>query len=91
MGPLQFLNVLPTGDPTGQIADPSAFFSMSLEASGGMFSSAFGMGEAAAVTPGGDQWASLMRETGIFDAQGGFRPGGAGFGTANPEAPFPPF
>ncbi|KAI9062771.1 hypothetical protein FKP32DRAFT_1758891 [Trametes sanguinea] len=90
--PLQFLNVLPTGDPTGQIADPSAFFSMSSDMSGGMFSSAFGMGEAAAATPGGDQWASLMRETGIFDAQGGFRQGSTvAFGTANPDTPFPPF
>ncbi|KAI0332685.1 hypothetical protein GY45DRAFT_1432896 [Cubamyces sp. BRFM 1775] len=69
--PLQFLNVLPTGDPTGQIADPSAFFSMSPEMTSGMFSSPFGMVEPAGA--GNDQWASLMRETGIFDAQGNFR------------------
>ncbi|KAI8996461.1 fungal-specific transcription factor domain-containing protein [Trametes punicea] len=66
--PLQFLNVLPTSGP---IADPSTFFSMlSGDMSSGMLSSPFGMGEAAAT---GDQWASLMRETGIFDTQGNFR------------------
>ncbi|KAI0675641.1 fungal-specific transcription factor domain-containing protein [Trametes maxima] len=68
--PLQFMNVLPTNGHNGQITDPSAFFALAPEMSNGIFNAPaeFGMTDAS-----GDQWASLMRETGIFDPQGSFR------------------
>ncbi|KAI0766121.1 fungal-specific transcription factor domain-containing protein [Trametes elegans] len=83
LDPLQFLNVLPTGDPSGQIADPSAFFAMGVgggpDGVAGMFASPFPVGDTSSPAGGagaggaGDGWTSLMRETGIFDAQGNFR------------------
>ncbi|KAI1790216.1 fungal-specific transcription factor domain-containing protein [Ganoderma leucocontextum] len=70
--PLSFLNVLPESSVLGgPMGDPSLFFSglahdpASLDTS--MFNSAFGGGDF------GDQWNSLMRETGLFDAQGNFK------------------
>ncbi|KAI0367566.1 hypothetical protein BV20DRAFT_970323 [Pilatotrama ljubarskyi] len=63
--PLQFLNALATGDP---MTDPSAFFSMGPDMSNSIFNGPFALGDCA-----GEQWASLMRETGILDGQGSFR------------------
>ncbi|KAL1940728.1 hypothetical protein VTO73DRAFT_7769 [Trametes versicolor] len=81
--PLDFLNVLPVGDPTDHLVDPSAFFSMGPEMTNAIFNGTFAMGGAGDAS--GDQWASLMRETGIFDVQGAFRqdPFGAGGGQAD--------
>ncbi|OJT02942.1 hypothetical protein TRAPUB_6481 [Trametes pubescens] len=79
--PLDFLNVLPVGDPSEHLVDPSAFFSMGPDMTSAIFNGSFAMGGAGDAS--GDQWASLMRETGIFDVQGAFRqdpfgPGGGG-------------
>ena len=70
--PLSFLNVLPEASGIGgPVADPSLFFSglahdpASLDTN--IFNSAFGGGDF------GDQWNSLMRETGLFDAHGNFK------------------
>ncbi|KAM5534515.1 hypothetical protein V8D89_011847 [Ganoderma adspersum] len=70
--PLSFLNVLPEASGIGgSVADPSLFFAglahdpVSLDAN--VFNSAFGGGDF------GDQWNSLMRETGLFDAHGNFK------------------
>ncbi len=70
--PLSFLNVLPDNSVVGgAVADPSLFFAglahdpAALDAN--IFNSAFGGGDF------GDQWNSLMRETGLFDAHGNFK------------------
>ncbi|KAI0820263.1 fungal-specific transcription factor domain-containing protein [Trametes gibbosa] len=90
--PLEFLNVLPTGDAVGgALADPSAFFfgpdmglgggvgvgvgvgaGMGMGGAGAGGGLLFGLGGEAGA---GDGWASLMRETGIFDPTLGQQPG----------------
>lgn len=70
--PLSFLSVLPeTSGLGGAMADPSLFFSALAHDPAALdtniFGSAFGGGDF------GDQWNSLMRETGLFDAQGNFK------------------
>ena len=78
--PLHFLNVLPDGlNPAGPIADPSLFFAASPEVSTGIFdASSFAPGEL------GEQWNSLMRETGFFNSQ-------AANGAAPGQDPFAKF
>ena len=77
--PLAFLSVLPdSGVTAAGLGDPSLFFAgMGMEMGQpdtaplgtNIFGSSFG-GEF------GDQWTSLMRETGFFDAQGNFKTDG---------------
>ena len=63
--PLQFLDtVLPDANATGPIADPSLFFTMGPDLSTGIFDGSFTPGEL------GEQWTSLMRQTGFFDTTG---------------------
>ena len=63
----QFLNVLPDGTASGAITEPALFFSENtVSPEMGLFAS-FAPGEL------GEQWNSLMRETGFFDQQGGTR------------------
>ncbi|KAI0730863.1 fungal-specific transcription factor domain-containing protein [Earliella scabrosa] len=80
--PLHFLNVLPDGlNPAGPIGDPSLFFAASPEVSTGIFdASSFAPGEL------GEQWNSLMRETGFFNSQAANGPG-----TATGQDPFAKF
>ncbi|KAI0718035.1 fungal-specific transcription factor domain-containing protein [Cerioporus squamosus] len=63
LDPLQFLDVLPDANPAGPIADAS-FFAMGPNMSTGIFDGSFTPGEL------GEQWTSLMRQTGFFDAPG---------------------
>lgn len=63
LDPLQFLDVLPDANAAGPITDAS-FFAMGPNMSTGIFDGSFAPGEL------GEQWTSLMRQTGFFDAPG---------------------
>ncbi|OBZ73744.1 hypothetical protein A0H81_06211 [Grifola frondosa] len=63
---MEFLNVLPV-NPDAHISDPSSFFGFSTDVPMEMFDIPYAPGDMM-----GEQWASLMRETGIYDESGNF-------------------
>ncbi|KAI0741388.1 fungal-specific transcription factor domain-containing protein [Daedaleopsis nitida] len=88
---LQFLNVLPAANAGGPIGDPHMFFANNTFPAD-IFDGSFAPGEL------GEQWHSLMRETGFFDAQGTLRQDGfaqqqqgVGAGTGAGPGAFPQF